>query len=623
MTSLRVALSQINTVLGELDHNVDQILKSLNAADEAGADIACFPELAITGYPPEDLVLKPGFVQDSIAACQLVASKSSKCVAIFGFVDRISDSGSREEVSSDSQERLSKGNSIDEKPDEERTSSDDPAAESKGHMLPVARPVMETTNSAAIACDGSLLGTYAKRYLPNYAVFDEERTFTPGKGSHPIFVVGGVGVGVSICEDAWVQDGPLPQEVANGARLLIVINASPYAKGRIRQRKEILRARFNECGTPIAYVNAVGGQDELVFDGGSMVFDAQGDLIVSAPQFKESMMFVDIECPDDPSSAQKIHMEKSFAKIAITRRPRPQAEPLINEIADELSINEEVYEALVLGTRDYVEKNGFPGVVIGLSGGIDSSLVATIAKDALGANKVLGIGMPSRYSSKGSVDDARELAGNLGISFEVIPIESVHSAFEAILTPFLGNPLPGLTGENLQSRIRGIILMAVSNATGRLVLTTGNKSELAVGYSTLYGDSAGGYAVIKDVLKTEVFELVKWRNKARGVVIPQAVIDKPPSAELREDQRDDQSLPSYDVLDAILVELVEGDRTPSDFDPVGIDPSLVDSIARMIDSAEHKRRQNPPGVRVTSKAFGKDRRVPITNRYRPHGTRDM
>ncbi|NNN22759.1 MAG: NAD+ synthase [Acidimicrobiales bacterium] len=621
MTSLRVALSQINTVVGDLDHNVDQILRALNAADEIGADIACFPELAITGYPPEDLVLKPGFVQDSIAACQLVASRSSKCVAIFGFVDRINGLDPKEEISSESQERISKASSTDEKPDGEKVSPDEAVVESKGPPLQLARPVMETTNSAAIACDGSLLGTYAKRHLPNYAVFDEERTFTPGNGGHPIFVVGGVGVGVSICEDAWVQDGPLPQEVANGARLLIVINASPYAKNRIQYRKEILRARFSECGTPIAYVNAVGGQDELVFDGASMVLDAQGDLIAAAPQFKESMLVVDIECPDDPAIPQKVHMERSFTKIAITRRPRPHAMPLINEIADEMSINEEVYEALVLGTKDYVEKNGFPGVVIGLSGGIDSSLVATIAKDALGEQNVLGIGMPSRYSSKGSIDDARELANNLGISFEVIPIESVHASFEAILTPLLGSPLPGLTGENLQSRIRGIILMAVSNATGRLVLTTGNKSELAVGYSTLYGDSAGGYGVIKDVLKTEVFQLVKWRNSERGMVIPQAVIDKPPSAELREDQRDDQSLPSYDVLDAILVELVEGDRTPSDFDPVGIDPSLVNSIARMIDSAEHKRRQNPPGVRVTSKAFGKDRRVPITNRYRPHGTK--
>ena len=548
MAKLRVALCQINSVVGDIDANTKRILSALAAAEEAGCHAAVFPELAVTGYPPEDLVLKRRFVQDSRDAMEHIAAQSESCAAVVGFVDGADG----------------------------------------------------CQNAAGVAANGRLEGVYHKRELPNYGVFDERRYFLPGTGDPVLHDVAGVAVGVSICEDAWVSGGPMSQMAAAGAEVIFNLNASPYHVGKLDQRLRVLRQRVSETGCAIAYANLVGGQDELVFDGASLMLDAGGRVIAQAPPFREHLLIAEVEVADRPGLS---------APPAI-----PQE---INQVDPGLDELDEQYEALVLATRDYVHKNGFTDVGIGVSGGIDSSLVAAIATDALGADHVHGVLMPSRYSSDHSVADAEALCRNLGIDHRVIPVEPGHQAFLNMLAPSFDGLDPDLAEENVQSRIRGTLLMALSNKFGWLILTTGNKSESAVGYSTLYGDTAGAYAVIKDLWKLQVYAFARYRNQRAGRdLIPENVLVKPPSAELRPDQRDDQSLPPYDVLDPLLEAYVEGDLTPADLCGRGYDPELVSRITGLVDRAEYKRRQNPPGVRITAKAFGRDRRLPITNRYR-------
>jgi NAD+ synthase (glutamine-hydrolysing) len=562
VTTVRVALCQINTTVGDLDGNVDRILGALDEAEAAGAHLAVLPELAITGYPPEDLLLKPGFVVDNRHALDKVAAGVGDTVAVVGFVD------------------------LAEAPDE-----------------PGERRL---TNAAAVCVNGSVMGIYHKRLLPNYAVFDEERYFEPGHDPLSLYRIGGAAVGVSICEDAWSASGPIPRLGAGGAELIVNLSASPYYRGRLAERETMLAGRSDSAGAPVVYVNQVGGQDELIFDGGSLVFDGEGGLVARLPQFVEAISVVDLDVPPRTGTEPLAVVEVS-EPAAIDGTRAPVVTPPLDPVG-------EVYEALVLGTRDYVTKNGFTDVVIGLSGGIDSSIVATIAADALGPDHVHGVLMPSRYSSEHSVADARALSEALGIDHRLIPIEPAHAAYEAMLAPsFEGRELD-LTEENLQSRTRGATLMALSNKFGWLVLATSNKSESAVGYATLYGDTVGAYSVIKDVPKLLVYELCRHRN-SREPVIPESVLTKPPSAELRPGQRDDQSLPPYDVLDPILEAYIEGDKTAAQLEAEGFDAELVRRVVRLVDRAEYKRRQTPPGPRVSPKAFGKDRRLPITNRY--------
>ena len=548
MAKLRVALCQINSVVGDITANTERILAALVAAEDAGCHAAVFPEMAVTGYPPEDLVLKRRFVEDSRQAMEHIASRSRSCTAVVGFVD--GDDGCR--------------------------------------------------NAAGIAANGQLLGVYHKRELPNYGVFDERRYFRPGTGEPGLHHIAGVAVGVSICEDAWVSGGPMSQIAGAGAEAIFNLNASPYHVGKLNQRLGTIRKRAGETGCPIVYANLVGGQDELVFDGASLVMSADGRVVAQAPPFREHMLIAEMEVADRAGLPS----------------PPAIAED-INSVHPGLDELDEQYEALVLATRDYVHKNGFTDVGIGVSGGIDSSLVAVIATDALGADHVHGVLMPSRYSSDHSVSDAEFLCQNLGIDHRVIPVEPGHQAFLDMLSPSFDGLDPDLAEENVQSRIRGTLLMALSNKFNWLILTTGNKSESAVGYSTLYGDTAGAYAVVKDLWKLQVYAFARYRNQRAGRdLIPENVLAKPPSAELRPDQRDDQSLPPYEVLDPLLEAYVEGDLTPADLCSQGYAPDLVNRITGLVDRAEYKRRQNPPGVRITPKAFGRDRRLPITNRYR-------
>ena len=540
MARLRAAACQINTVVGDLDGNVERILAALAEAEAAGADLAVFPELAVTGYPPEDLVLKPGFVADNRAAVEKLAQQTGACAAVVGFVDG----------------------------------------------------PHELYNAAAVCAGGEVRGVYRKRHLPNYAVYDEERYFAAGRDEPVLHEIGGVAVGVAICEDVWDPEGPIDALAAAGAQLVVIPNASTYHHHKLEIRERIVAARAESAGCPILYVNLVGGQDEVVYDGASTVFDRSGELVARAPQFQEDVMFVDFEVDG-----------------AVT--------PVGGAVSSPLAPDPEIYAALVTGTRDYVTKNGFSDVAIGLSGGVDSSLVATIAADAVGAEHVHGVLMPSRFSSDHSVSDAEQLSANLGIDHRVVPIEAAHAAFEEMLAPSFDGLEPDLAEENVQARIRGIVLMALANKFGWLVLATGNKSEAAVGYSTLYGDTAGAYAPIKDVYKTRVYSLCRSRNEAAGrELVPDSVLTKAPSAELRPDQRDDDSLPPYDLLDGLLSAYIEDDHTAGELVDEGFDEALVRRVVRMVDQAEYKRRQTPPGVRVTPKAFGRDRRLPITNRYR-------
>jgi NAD+ synthase (glutamine-hydrolysing) len=569
---LRVALCQINTTVGDLDGNVERVVAGLSEAERQGCDLAVFPELALTGYPPEDLLLKPGFIGDNRRALDEVAQASEACAAVVGFVDAGRD----------------------------------------------------LYNAAAVCAFGRVQAIYHKRNLPNYAVFDEQRYFAAGTGSTPLVEIAGVSVGVSICEDAFSPMGPIAAQAAGGAELVVNINASPYYANRLAERERMLATRASDASCALVYVNQVGGQDELVFDGASMVLDPHGELLARAGQFTEETLVCDIEVQPvfrkrllDPRGRAT---EPPLPVVDISSAPRVDDPGDVRRpgIADPLPPVHEVYEALVTGTRDYVRKNGFTDVAIGLSGGIDSSLVAAIATDAVGPEHVHGVLMPSRYSSDHSLSDAEKLAAELGIDQRVIAIEPAHASLMEMLAASFEGLQPDITEENLQSRIRGVVLMALSNKfRGWMVLTTGNKSEMAVGYSTLYGDTAGGFAVIKDVPKLLVYELCRDRNARAGrPLIPEGVLAKPPSAELRPDQRDDQSLPPYEVLDPIIEAYVEDDRTRAELVGMGYDADVVERITRLVDTAEYKRRQTPPGVRVTPKAFGKDRRVPITNRYR-------
>ena len=565
MRSVRIALAQINTTVGDIDGNCARIRDAIAAAREAGAAIVAFPELAVTGYPPEDLLLRRSFCEASRRATAALAPETDGIVAVVGFVDP-TDSA--------------------------------------------------PCNAAAVFVDGRWADTYHKRLLPNYGVFDEERYF--GRGlTTPVYRAGPLTFGVSICEDIWDADGPVAGMARGGAQLCVNINASPYHRGRGAERARMLATRAAGNRIAIAYVNAVGGQDELVFDGNSIALDARGEVVATGPQFRDELIVVDIDLAEAAQSREGGDLDDirevdlDFAPD-LTPPPEP-ARPHTPPLPDEA----EVWEALVLGTRDYLHKTGFTRAYIGLSGGIDSSVVAAVAVDALGPENVTGVSMPSRFSSDHSRDDARDLAANLGIEYLSIPIEPAHAAMLEMLAGAFDGSEPGLAEENLQSRQRGNILMSLANKFGALVLTTGNKSEMATGYATLYGDMAGGFAVLKDVPKTLTYAIARWRNEAAGrPLIPRSVLDKPPSAELRPDQFDADSLPPYDVLDPILEAYVEGDRSGSEIVAMGFDEATVRHILALVDRNEYKRRQSPPGVKITPRAFGRDRRLPIANRYR-------
>lgn len=572
--NIRLALCQINPTVGDLSGNTERIISCVRKANDKMADIVVFPELAITGYPPEDLLLKPQFIDDNLCALDKIIKASRDIIIIVGFVDR------------------------------------------KDGLF----------NSAAVISDGRLVDVYHKRHLPNYGVFDEYRYFKPGK-RFPVYSINGWRFGVNICEDIWHDNGPARIQALNGAGLIININASPYHIGKISFREEIVRNRVKECEVPIVYVNMVGGQDEIVFDGGSFVIDSNGEIIARAGQFKEEVIYVDIDVKGKRVSSERkkeldeiLCEDESVDNISIPYAPRIVSHPRIKKrMARTMSGMEEVYNALLLGTRDYIHKNGFKEVVIGMSGGIDSSLVATIAVDAIGRENVHGIFMPSRYTSKESYEDVQAHTENLGINLLTIPIDNIFNAYLNTLSIHFKGTEEGITEENIQARIRGNILMAFSNKFGWLVLTTGNKSEMSVGYATLYGDMAGGFAVIKDVPKTMVYELCKWRNeKENRELIPSRILWKEPSAELKPDQRDTDTLPPYPVLDPILKAYVEEDKSFKEILEMGCDVACAQKVIGMIDRSEYKRRQAPPGIKITPRAFGKDRRFPITNRYRSY-----
>ena len=564
MDFLRVAAAQIDLTVGDIDGNVERIVDAMAWAEDVQADVLLLPELAITGYPPEDLVLRPAFVDANIQALHAIAATSGDTTTILGFVDR--GAGRR-----------------------------DDAGPGRLH------------NSAALLAGGRVRGIYHKALLPNYGVFDEDRYFLAGADRGLLWDINGVVAGVSVCEDIWVADGPPALQATGGADVILNINGSPYHLGKGAERQAMLGARAREMGTPVVYLNMVGGQDELVFDGQSMAFDASGDLLYRAAQFEEELFWLDLPLTEEGRSDVTATVVSRGDLLEGEPEPAPQSHRPLDEEA-------EVYAALVLGLRDYVGKNGFDQVVIGLSGGIDSALTAAVAVDALGSDAVWGVTMPSRYSSEGSVEDSRALAANLGIRFDVIPIEGPFTGFLDALANTFADSDSGVAEENIQARVRGTILMAISNKFGGMVVATGNKSEMSVGYATLYGDMAGGYSVLKDVFKTRVYRLARWRNRD-AEVIPMAIIDKPPSAELRPDQKDTDSLPDYEDLDPILERYVEQDLSVEAIVKEGLDRQTVARIAAMVDRNEYKRRQAAPGVRISTKALGRDRRLPITNGF--------
>jgi NAD+ synthase (glutamine-hydrolysing) len=564
---LRVAGAQLDLVVGDLTGNEARLLESMAWAEGHDADVLLTPELAISGYPPEDLVLRGAFVDENLAVLERLAVASGSTVVVVGFIDKLPTGVSED----DSAER-------------------------------------HVANAAAVLSNGEIKGIYHKVLLPNYGVFDEARYFAEGSADVQLWNVAGVLVGISICEDIWSSTGPPAVQAAAGARVLLNINGSPYHVGKGAERAALLAAEARRDGSAVVYVNAAGAQDELVFDGDSMVFAADGSLVYRAAQFDEESFVIDVPLPPERPATATVR-EAGAARGARESLDRPAMVPRLDADA-------EVYDALVRGLRGYVAKNGFESVVIGLSGGIDSALVLTISVDALGPESVHAITMPSRYSSEGSVTDSEKLAANLSVRLDVLPIDPVFASFLDALGPMFAGTEPNVAEENLQARIRGAMLMAVSNKYGGMVVATGNKSEMAVGYATLYGDMAGGYAVLKDVFKTLVYRLARWRNR-NGEVIPTAIIDKPPSAELRPDQKDVDSLPPYDVLDEVLARYVEDDLDVDAIASAGFDRDLVADIGRMVDRNEYKRRQAPPGVRITEKAFGRDRRLPITNRFAP------
>ncbi|MFF2330323.1 MULTISPECIES: NAD+ synthase [unclassified Streptomyces] len=581
MPQLRLALNQIDSTVGDLSGNAEAIVHWTRHSAEQGAHLVAFPEMMLTGYPVEDLALRSSFVEASRQALRALAARLDaegfgELPVVVGYLDR----------SETAQPRY-------------------------------GQPAGAPRNAGAVLHRGQVALTFAKHHLPNYGVFDEFRYFVPGD-SMPVVRIHGVDVALAICEDLWQDGGRVPAARAAGAGLLLSINASPYERDKDDTRLELVRKRAQEAGCTTAYLAMIGGQDELVFDGDSIVVDRNGDVIARAPQFAEGCVVLDLDLPaaaaDAPSGV--VNDGLRIERVVLSEEPLPAYETeLTGGYAERLDDDEELYSALVVGLRAYAAKNGFGSVLIGLSGGIDSALVAAIACDALGAQNVYGISMPSKYSSDHSKGDAAELARRTGLNFRTVPIEPMFDAYMGSLG------LVGLAEENLQSRLRGTMLMAVSNQEGQIVLAPGNKSELAVGYSTLYGDSVGAYGPIKDVYKTSVFRLAKWRNRAaeeRGQTppIPEASITKPPSAELRPGQVDTDSLPDYDVLDRILELYVDRDQGLDEIVAAGFDEALVAKTLRMVDTAEYKRRQYPPGTKISPKGFGKDRRLPITNRWR-------
>ena len=608
MRAFRLALAQMNATVGDLGGNAERIVASIRKARSSHADLIAFPELALPGYPPEDLLLKPQFIRENHEYLRRIAAECSGITAIVGFIDSGAD----------------------------------------------------IYNAAAVIHEGKIVGTYHKMYLPNYGVFDEDRYFAAGSEC-PVYTVSGTPVGVNICEDIWYATGPAVVQRAAGAELIVNINGSPFHAGKRAFREKMLATRAADNGIFVAYVNLVGGQDELVFDGASVIFGPDGESVAEAAQFEEQILIADLNVESvfrsrlrDPRTRKeraadlthignpvKTHISDYTEKSVITHspstgeepvpsesmgcggsknpiRPEPVGSLISNRATKPYDETAEVYAALTLGTRDYVRKCGFSKVLIALSGGIDSTLVAAIAADALGSENVIGIAMPSRYSSEGSVLDATALADNLGIELWRLPIEDAFSAYLNTLAPKFAGTETGVAEENMQSRIRGNLIMAVSNKFNWLVLTTGNKSEMATGYATIYGDMAGGYAVIKDVPKQLVYELCRYRNTVGdSPVIPQSVIDKPPSAELRPDQKDEDSLPPYSILDPILKAYVEDDYAFDDIVAMGFEADTVKRIITLVDRNEYKRRQSPPGIKITPRNFGRDRRMPIANRYRP------
>lgn len=578
-------MAQMNATVGDLDGNAERIVTSIREARSLGADLVAFPELALPGYPPEDLLLKPQFIRDNHDYLLRIATECREIAAVVGFIDADSD----------------------------------------------------IYNAAAVIHNGKIAGIYRKMYLPNYGVFDEDRYFASGSEC-PVYEISGTQVGVNICEDIWYATGPAVVQRAAGAELIVNINGSPFHAGKRAFREKMLATRAADNGLFVAYVNLVGGQDELVFDGASVIFGPDGDLVAEATQFEEQLLTADLEVESvfrsrlrDPRTRKERAADISHigtpVNISLSAFDELNSKPALTTERSEEALghsrtacNEsaEVYAALTLGTRDYVQKCGFGKVLIALSGGIDSTLVAAIAADALGSDNVVGIAMPSRYSSEGSVLDAKALANNLGIELWTLPIEDAFGAYLETLAPKFAGTETGVAEENMQSRIRGNLIMAVSNKFNWLVLTTGNKSEMATGYATIYGDMAGGYAVIKDVPKQLVYKLCRYRNTIGDrPVIPQSVIDKPPSAELRPDQKDEDSLPPYSVLDPILKAYVEDDYAFEDIVAMGFAPETVKHIISLVDRNEYKRRQSPPGIKITPRNFGRDRRMPIANRYRP------
>lgn len=575
MAQMRIALAQVNPAVGDLEGNAELVVSLSRQAVHSGAHLVVFPEMMLCGYPIEDLAVRPSFQQASLAAVErlaqtLDASGCGDMAVVVGYLGVLTDTAPT-----------------------------------------LGRPNGSPQNCLALIHRGRIVGRYAKHHLPNYGVFDEFRNFVPGEQSL-VARIAGVDVAFAICEDLWQDGGPVAKVRAQDAGLLVVINGSPYERGKTDVRRALVERRAAEAGCPIAYVNLVGAQDELVFDGDSHVVDSTGSTLARAPMFDDGLMLVDL----DLKAAQNVPTLPDGSSVTMVGRfPVDAYKPLQSTTAPSPDPHAEAYRALVVATRDYVRKNGFASVTLGLSGGIDSALVAAIAADAIGAENVFGISLPSRYSSQHSRDDAADLAQRIGCNFRTIEIEPMVHAYESAM------PLHGLAAENLQARVRGTTLMAVSNEEGHLVLATGNKSELAVGYSTIYGDAVGGYAPIKDVPKTLVWALSEWRNAEalrQGEVapIPESSITKPPSAELRPDQKDSDSLPEYHELDALLDLYVEGDIGGTELVARGFDPALVDRVLRLVDLAEYKRRQYPPGPKLSSRAFGRDRRLPITNRWR-------
>ena len=575
--TFRLALAQMNPTVGDLKSNCAKILRFVEEARSSKADLIAFPEMAITGYPAEDLLYKTSFIKDNVRYMRRIVQAAKGLTVVIGFVD-----------------------------------DDD-----------------DIYNAAAVAYDGKLIDVYHKMHLPTYGVFDEDRYFRRGNGC-PVYVVNGVKIGVNICEDVWYPLGPMVVQRDAGAELIVNINASPYHAGKQDYREKMIAARAYDNELYVAYLNTVGGQDELVFDGGSLIFGPNGELVTRGKAFEEDLLISDLDIESvlpsrlrDPRPRKKdkdILQRIGSSRVFTVSEYRPTEKPPLEnrEIVLPLTEDEEVYLALVTGTRDYVRKSGFSRVVIGLSGGIDSALTASVAVDALGPENVLGVAMPSRYSSEGSITDAEQLSRNLTFQLWTIPIEPAHQALLDMLEEAFKGTDPGVAEENLQSRVRGNTLMAISNKFGWLVLTTGNKSEMAMGYATLYGDMAGGLAVLKDVPKTLVYRLARWRNENGNPhnAIPQTIFDKPPSAELRPDQKDEDTLPPYPTLDQVLKAYVEDDLSYLEIVAMGYNTHIVQTILSAVDRNEYKRRQAPPGVKITPKAFGKDWRLPIVNRYR-------